>query len=223
MPQDIIFIPGWSFNAGVWQRQKEYFSLLGFNTFFYESDDLDNVVRNIDLSRVIFAVWSLGWYKLLVALRNARVLPKAIIGVSCGITFNRSLLRLVMRNFNKNPTRLLLDFDSWLFSKKEKTREEYSLWQDFILRYRINDNDKLLRDLIFLEKIDASHILPDPKITVFLISGSGDTISSPQEALKLKGRLPKSECCMFDCGHAPFLTEEKEFNRIVLEFLGRVR
>ncbi|MEK6715172.1 MAG: alpha/beta hydrolase [Candidatus Omnitrophota bacterium] len=222
MIKNIVFLPGWSFSAGIWERQKDYFSRLGFNIILCQLEDLGECLKAIELEETIFIAWSLGWFRLLDILKDKKSLPQAIVGISAAIKFKNSLIRLIIQSFKKNHKKLLTDFDSWLFSERENKSANFNKWNELILRYKIKARDSLLEDLLFLENIDLTPYLHRFNTPILFIAGKEDIICPLDESVKLSNALSKSKIEIMDTGHIPFLTKSGEFNKIVERYIRKV-
>lgn len=219
MIKNIVFLPGWSFKPDIWQRQKDYFARLGFNIILSDPENLNECITKIKLPESVFIVWSLGWFKLLSLLKDVKVFPSLIVAVASSVQFKKSLIRLIIRRFNKDRRILLEDFNRWLFSEEERLSLTFNQEWDFILRNRINDSQRLYNELLFLQDIDLSNCLVNFHIPVLLISGSKDLICPLDETMRLKRYLPQAEIQIMDSGHMPFLTQMNRFNEIVREYI----
>lgn len=222
MLKNIVFLPGWSFKADIWREQKDYFSRLGPKIILCEPRDLENCLKNIKLEETVFIAWSLGWFRLLELLKDSASLPRAIIGVSSAIRFKKPLIRLIIREFQKEEQKLLSDFNTWLFSEQERKSAQFNKWNKFVLSCRITDKNRLLADLFFLKSIDLGGYLGKFNIPIFLISGREDRIFPLGEALRLKESLPKAEITIMDAAHMPFLTKGDDFNGVLEVYIKRV-
>lgn len=222
MVTDLVFIPGWSFRATIWQRQRDYFSNLGFKVKLCDLDGLENLLAKIKLTDTIFVAWSLGWYKLLSLLKVSLHMPKAIIGISCASRFRPSLIRLLARDFNKDSVIFLERFDSWLFSPYDTARKNFSDLKGFISSNRIVDSAYLLEGLSFLRAACYFDGLAESKTNFFLLNGREDLICPVDGVLSLKKYLPAVEFTIFEnTGHIPFLTCENDFNRVLLSYIKK--
>lgn len=221
MIERIVFLPGWSFKAQVWAEQEKYFSGLGFRAILCELEELDGYIKSTKLEETVFIAWSLGWFKLLDILKSSPSLPCAIVGVSAAIKFKKSLLRLMIQEFKKDHGRVLLDFESWLFSLEEKGSPIFAILNRLISQARINDKERLLMDLLFLQAIDLEDFLSTLHLPVFLVSGNKDIICPIDETVHLNSVLPDSQIKVMEAGHIPFLTSSAEFNRCIGSYLKR--
>ncbi|MDP1853140.1 MAG: alpha/beta hydrolase [Candidatus Omnitrophota bacterium] len=223
MVKTIVFLPGWSFKAQIWAGQEKYFSELGFRTILCELEELDGYIKSTRLEETVFIAWSLGWFRLLDVLKSSFSLPCAIVGVSAAIKFKKSLLRLMIQEFKKDHRKALSDFDSWLFSPEEKDSSGFGILNGLIAQSRINDKERLLRDLLFLKALDLEGFLTTFRLPVFLVSGNKDIICPIDEAMHLKPVLPDSQIKVMEAGHIPFLTSSAEFNHCIGSYLLSLR
>lgn len=219
MVKTIVFLPGWSFKAQIWAQQEKYVSGLGFRAILCELDELDSYIKNNRLEETVFIAWSLGWFRLLEVLKKSSSLPCAIVGVSAAIKFKKSLLRLMIHEFKKEPRKMLSDFENWLFSQEEKDSPAFAILSALIPRARINDKERLLKDLLFLKDADLEGALTVFRPPVFLVSGNKDIICPLAEAVLLNSALGNSQIKVMEAGHAPFLTSSAEFNRSIGSYL----
>ncbi len=216
MIKNIVFLPGWSFTAGIWKVQAEYFASLGFNIISCEPEDIAYCLKNIEINKSVFVAWSLGWFKLAAALQKEKTLPCAVVVVSGAIKFKGSLLRLIIRDFKKDAESLLVNFNQWLFTDKERVNSGAFRELNFISSNRISNQDKLLADLLFLRNISLDNYLSCfSNVSVLLIAGRYDAICPLDATVELGRRLPRAEFKILDTGHIPFITKADEFNKII--------
>lgn len=215
---NLIFLPGWSFKAKIWRRQGDYFSRLGFKVILCELENLEECLKNVSLSKSVFIAWSLGWFRMADIL-SGRESPLAVVGVSAGVKFKKPLIRLIRRQFEKGPDKLLTDFNTWLFSEAEKKTVNFATWNDAVLKNRLADKKKMRADLLYLANVDLSQQLAGFNTPTLLIAGKDDAICPLDEALELSRVLPNAKTEIMHTSHLPFLTKEAEFNRLLEAFL----
>jgi len=220
--KNIIFLPGWSFKAGIWQRQKEYFFKCGTNVLLCDLEKLKDCLDSIDISRTVFIAWSLGWFKLVDYLSAKKQMPSALIGVAPALCFQKPLVRRIIQSFKKDPDALLSSFDGWIFSPKEKISAEFFRQCDFLKKNRQDDNEELLKYLFFLKDIDLSGCFDGFTAPVLLISGKEDIICLSKEARMLREHIPHAVIEEMDAGHLPFLTNSEAFNAAIHNFINNL-
>ncbi|MFQ5681495.1 MAG: alpha/beta fold hydrolase [Candidatus Omnitrophota bacterium] len=212
--ENIIFIPGWSFGGGIWQRQRDYFSRRGFRVFCWTWETFCRRRKGMDLSRTTVVAWSLGWFRLIAGGEVFRWRPRMIVGVGCGLRFEAAMIRLIMRRFARDPQGLLCDFVSWMGRRGDISPGQMGL----IHKNRIKDRGKLLRDLLFLRDVDLTVDCGKIKIPVLLIAGDKDRICPLSGMRQLQRFLPRAQLRVIaGAGHNPFLTHCREFNRMLLK------
>jgi pimeloyl-ACP methyl ester carboxylesterase len=91
----------------------------------------------------------------------------------------------------------------------------------------INDRHKVIRILAMAKSAirhNMSNDLYKIHIPVSLIWGKNDKITPPEVAIEFNHLLSDSELHWIDhCGHAPMMEQPEEFNRLLKEFLERLK
>lgn len=94
--------------------------------------------------------------------------------------------------------------------------------------YRIiNDRHSVIRILAMAKSAIRHNMKKDLQkilVPVSLIWGKNDKITPPEVAVEFHEMLPDSELNWIDhCGHAPMMEQPKEFNRVLGNFLQRIK
>lgn len=92
---------------------------------------------------------------------------------------------------------------------------------------KIVNNTEYALKLIAMARSSATHIVGEmlPKLTMptLIVWGANDQLTPPDVAEEFKAGLVNSELHFLDaCGHAPMMEHPEDFNRLFLDWLGRV-
>ncbi|HEY8780567.1 MAG TPA: alpha/beta fold hydrolase [Mucilaginibacter sp.] len=91
----------------------------------------------------------------------------------------------------------------------------------------INDRHSVIRILAMAKSAIRHNMKKDLRyiyIPVSLIWGKDDRITPPEVAIEFHEELPDSELHWIEhCGHAPMMEQPEEFNRVLREFLEKIR
>jgi pimeloyl-ACP methyl ester carboxylesterase len=94
--------------------------------------------------------------------------------------------------------------------------------------YRIiNDRHSVIRILAMAKSAIRHNMKKDLhkiRIPVSLIWGKNDKITPPEVAIEFHELLPDSELHWIDnCGHAPMMEQPQDFNRLLVQFLEKIK
>ena len=91
----------------------------------------------------------------------------------------------------------------------------------------VNDRNKVIRILAMAKSAirhNMSKDLNKIQMPVSLIWGRNDKITPPEVAIEFSQLLPDAELNWIDCcGHAPMMEHPEEFNKILREFLEKIK
>ncbi len=91
----------------------------------------------------------------------------------------------------------------------------------------VNDRTKVIRILAMAKSAIRHNMSKDLykiKMPVALIWGKNDRITPPEVAEEFKVLLPDSQLWWInECGHAPMMEQPAEFNKILHEFLNKIK
>jgi len=78
----------------------------------------------------------------------------------------------------------------------------------------------LLEGLDILESVDLRPVLSGISVPALILHGENDRLCPVQAGRYMHQHIGNSQLKIFpDCGHLPFLTQEKEFNQALENFL----
>ncbi len=91
----------------------------------------------------------------------------------------------------------------------------------------VNDRHKIIRLLAMAKSAIRHNMAKDLhkiKIPVALIWGKSDKITPPEVAVEFSHLLPNAELTWVDhCGHVPMMEQPQEFNRLLKDFLKKIK
>lgn len=125
------------------------------------------------------------------------------------------------KDFKKTLKEFILSFlDGEEGVTPEKIEEAKSIFFNELFPPDEKEALKLLDDFL---ATDMRGEAPNIKVPCLICHGDGDKIVPVESVDMWKKLLPSSETVIFEnCGHVPFITETKRFNKILMEFLSRV-
>jgi pimeloyl-[acyl-carrier protein] methyl ester esterase len=244
----LLFIHGWGVDRRVWRQQSKYFSqyykvmtvdLPGHGKSGWETIGLEGMVVDLKLiferarfSRVTVVGSSLGG---LVALKFYELYPQGVermVFVGSMPKFSKSegyphgldiaQLRKLGGQLDSHYPSIVNIFFRSLFTKEERQTRRFKWIQKFRQNEQAPMKPALAEYLDILEKEDLRDVLKAARVPMQFITGKGDEICTAETVVLLKTLAPHSRYDFFEgCGHFPFVSKPREFNRVLEDFLGR--
>jgi pimeloyl-[acyl-carrier protein] methyl ester esterase len=109
----------------------------------------------------------------------------------------------------------------WLFTEEERSQPDFRRNWDLISQREIWPKKEALSDFLsIIAKEDLRGELNKINSKVLVVCGLNDPICPRGSAEYLGQSIKNSRVELFDnCGHMPFLTQDKKFNELAQEFL----
>jgi pimeloyl-ACP methyl ester esterase len=197
--------------------------------------DIAALFRHLDLSGAILGGWSMGAQ---VALRTVPLIRERLDGLVliCGTPcftakdgFPYGLSRVeadgMALKVRRNIKRALDGFIARMFAPGEL--DDARLAGDIhtvLTTVAVPETETALQSLAALTEADLRGELEAVALPTLLISGELDVICLASASTCMAGLIPDCELVMLKgCGHAPFLTRSSVFNKLLIEFLEKVR
>lgn len=242
----VLFLHGWSFDESVWSKQIDNLiskyrvitlDLPGHGQSNYKSNidiikEIKFIAEELGLKSINLIGHSLGGFLLLqLALKYPELIKKLVlIGTPAKFVESKEYSYGLkkseinkLRNFlTKDYPNILLVFMRWLFTKDEHDQEDFrSIWEK-LTKERAWPQKEAMADFLFIiEKEDIRKQLSSINIPTLIICGTSDPICPVESIDYLNKQIKDSRVELFlGCGHLPFLTQPKRFNKLVEEFLG---
>lgn len=227
----LVFLHGWGVAGSIWRRQAEAFSGPGVTVLTptfptWDPSWLAGRLKELPLAETVLVGWSLGGMLLLEVLGQESVSPGGLVLVATAASFcrrpdhpwgqPRTVVRALRQTVRRNLRAGLADFAGrCLAAREENFRQE--IFQEF--RPRQGGAD-LVAGLNYLLDADLRPHLSRVPAAAMIIQGDQDAIVPPAQAEVLGQYLQNARVVkMPGAGHAPFLTQSEEFNRILERFL----
>ncbi|MFC1709049.1 alpha/beta fold hydrolase [Candidatus Omnitrophota bacterium] len=244
--ETVLFIHGWSFDAGIWFKQIDNFlgnyrvvtlDLPGHGQSDYIGEldtieDINFIIRELGLDRTNLIGHSLGGLLSLKLVLKYPELIKKLVLIGAPAKFVRTQKHNFgleekdidkLRSFlSDDYPDILLVFMRWLFTTQERNRADFrEVWSKLSKKETWPQKKAMDDFLSMIEKEDITEQLGNLDIPTLIISGVNDPIC-PVESIDYLGRqIKNSRVELFkDCGHLPFLTQYQQFNRLAKEFIG---
>ncbi len=246
--EHLLFIHGWGVDKRIWRQQSKFFSryyrvmtvdLPGHGKSSWEKATLEHIVRDLKsiLEKTGFRDVNVVGSSLggLVALKLYELFPdgiRRIIFVGAmpkfaktkdyphGLDVNR-MRTLNAKCLTDYPSIVNVFFRS-LFTPHERRSRRVRWIQKFRRRQPggVPVRRALVEYLDILEQEDLTEVLKGMQIPTQFINGKEDEICTKETVAFLKKLSPQSRFDFFEkCGHFPFLSQPREFNRVMEEFL----
>ena len=177
-------------------------------------------IKHKELENIIILGNSLGGHVALVyAISHPEKLKSMVLAGSSGLyenAFGGSFPKRESYEFIKGKV------EYTFYDPKTATKE---LVDDVYAT--VNDRSKIIRLLAMAKSAIRHNMAKDlHKITlpVALIWGKDDRITPPEVAVEFSNMLPNAELNWIEqCGHAPMMEQPVAFNRILKEFLDKIK
>nr|WP_279286937.1 alpha/beta hydrolase [Heliobacterium chlorum] len=228
----LLLIPGWSMEKAIWSEWEIYFqrqyeiAFVDFQNCVQSADYIQYAAAMLEQypGRIIdIAGWSLG---AMVAVELAILYPKrvnSLILISAAPKFISdneylgmppSLLRKILRDLSRNPSKTIKGFYREMYSSTELIQGYLDKFEDQAQREFVGlPLPSLMAGLKYLEQFDVRHILSEVSAKVCIINGLDDTICPPQGIQLMKKILPtlnEDDIHLIPgCGHHPLLTKKE--------------
>ena len=230
-----MFVHGWASGPYVWLHQVSFFKdshnvhtpHLGIDS----KSVSDFIIKN-KLDDITLVGWSLGGMvsiKLSAELKG-RITRLVLIGTNARFTqsadfehgINRQVVEKIYNRMQKDFQGTLDWFYKFCFSSNERSRNEYShiikLLGDFITPL---DPATLLKGLELLMDLDVRHHLASISVPTLIIQGGQDRVCPVSASEFLSKNIKGSRVRVFEnAGHAPFLTEPENVNKLIEGFIS---
>ncbi|MFC1517541.1 alpha/beta fold hydrolase [Candidatus Margulisiibacteriota bacterium] len=238
----LIFVPGWTMDHQVFNKQREYFASK-YNVILFDPPGCGNSDRfdkySFSLSREVIRKlvdktcvedshlvgWSMGGEILLSLLAKQDINPRSLTllcSTPCFVErgdWSHGMPKTVAKKFSKGL--------------KKKPQETFALFREEALRtYKTNDleavlvragqnTDLLCAEQMFheLENNDLREGLSEIDTSTYIISGVRDQVCLPEASIYMAENIKKAKYASVGRGHVPFIDEPALFNQKLEEFL----
>ncbi len=209
-----------------------------FSSFFFTPRTLKTLSEGLfkfcsyhRISSLHLIGWSLGsmialefasrFSSLVSSLTLVDGTPKFLLDGSFSYGLTEGELRLLRKRLLKDKLIAFTAFHQLLFSEGEKNRQVMLKIRDMLKSNKGISDQALLEGLDILEKVDLRPILSGIIVPVLILHGENDRLCPVQAGRYMHQHIGSSQLKIFpDCGHLPFLTQEKEFNHALENFLN---
>lgn len=248
----IIFLHGWCMSSAVWSAQVEGLagsfrliapdlrghgrsrSVSGCFDFECFAADLLDLVRFLELEKVILVGWSMGAQVAMQACDElgARLAGLVLVSATPSFTVKEdyrfgltskeaSGMRLKVQ---RNIGRALNGFHARMFAKGEFEKKQMADQAAALLASVVlPETEVAVAALDSLVSADLRLLLPQIRIKTLVLNGDCDLICLPQASNYLSEHLQSVRQAVFKgCGHAPFLSRPEQFNHEITLYAGSV-
>ncbi len=244
----LFFVHGWAADLRIWKQQTEHFSsnyrvisldLPGHGRSPWDKDmsfeeiveEMGLVIKQLGVQDITFVASSMGGlFVIAYAMANMdRVKKISFVGSSPMFVKKKDFpYGLSTPRLNKLASQVKEDFPvilSIFFRSLFTVEERESAKFRWLERFQATDDElpnpqALLRYLEILKNTDLRCIFAELPMPVQFINGDCDYIVSVSYIEEASRLLPKASfVVMKGCGHFPFLSRSKEYNRLLEEFL----
>jgi len=161
-----------------------------------------------------------GWIALDFAARYPDMVDKLVLVDSAGIPFQGAGPVVNLNPSSLAGTRTLLEA---LFYDKKIVTDDF-VQQVFVNHMRNNDAYTIQRTMAGFasENQFEDKKLASVRVPTLVVWGREDELLSLAYGEKLRDSIPGAKMVVFDqCGHVPQIEKPQEFNRAVVDFLGK--
>ena len=244
----LLFIHGWSFNAGIWKGQIEHlrdqFQIIAVDLRGHGkseagkarlslpqfASDLAHLVERLELREVNLVGWSMGGS---IALRLSLSCPermKSLILVSTTPSliqregFPHALPLAVVKRLKaevkRDHRKALKAFRDLILSPEEEGLDTIGAVKEILIQEFNGSQETSEASLVALMEEDLRASLDGLSLPTLIIHGDKDRICLPGAAVYLNEKVQGSKLLMLkECGHAPFLTYPLQFRAGLTRFL----
>jgi pimeloyl-ACP methyl ester esterase len=248
----VVLVHGWCMSSAVWKYQFDGLSSsmrllapdlrghgrsrgiscdLNFESF---ATDLVDLCDALNPSKVVLVGWSMGAQ---IALQSSAELTGRLAGMvlvsatprfTASDDFPHALacneasgMRIKVQ---RNTQRALEGFYSRLFADGElENHPSGAEIKQLLSAIASPDTDSALESLDALARTDMRELLSTIAMPTLIMNGTQDRICLPQASTYLKEHIPDARQIEFlGCGHAPFLTQSRQFNTEISRFARSV-
>lgn len=192
------------------------------------ADDLRELLRALDIDRTCVLGYSMGGR---IALEFALKNPDAVTGLifaNSGIgtppkpdmVERRKMMAGVLEQGNNEMIAEIMTAASFSPDFGQRNPEAYGKYKEIKLQNDPADYMKVMRALI--EALDSPPDLSRIKCPALIIAGEQDGLMEPETVGFMKNAIKDAEAIMLPTGHAAAIEMPEEFNRAVLDFMGRL-
>jgi pimeloyl-ACP methyl ester carboxylesterase len=159
-----------------------------------------------------------GWIAIDFAVRHPQMVDKIVLVDSAGLPFEKPIT-VDLNPASLGDMRTLLES---IFYDKKMVTEEFAL-QAFTNHVRNNDGFTIQRTLAGF----AQNQFEDAKLSTIhapalVVWGRQDELIPVSSGEKLRDGIPGAKLVVYEqCGHVPQLEKPAEFNKAVIDFLGK--
>lgn len=248
----VVLVHGWCLSSAVWKYQFDGLAAshrilapdlrghgcsrgisggLSFDAFV---EDLVDLFDSLNLADAVLVGWSMGGQ---IALKSCAELSDRLAGlvlVSATPCFTASADFLHGLSLNevagmrlkvqRNPQRAMDGFYARLFATDElENNSSAAEIKQLLSSMAPPDTAAMLDALDALAGTDMRHLLGTISVPTVILNGARDKICLPQASCYLKTHIPNARQVIFpECGHAPFLTHDCQFNGRITRFVRSV-
>ena len=196
--------------------------------------DLAILCTELDLSGATLVGWSMGAQVALEAfpLLRERLAAMVLVGGTPRFTaaadyphgLPATEVRGMALRLKRDHSRTMGEFFKAMFAEGELVGEQYQrVVREIVIPGRQPAPEAALRALEALAGADERRLLSLVDRPVLLIHGAQDTICLPGASRYMAAELPAATLeILAGCGHAPFMSQPAQFNRLLEAFLERV-
>jgi pimeloyl-[acyl-carrier protein] methyl ester esterase len=244
--ETLLFLHGWGVDRRIWRQQVKYFAQYyhvvtldlpghGESTFkkiglAEMASDVKAILFHLKIHQMISVGSSLGG---LVALKLYEIHPavfKRMVFVGSMPKFAWSaeyphgldiaqIRKLDGQLDTAYPSIVDIFFRS-LFTRQERESRRFHWIQVFRQQNATPLKKALSEYLDILEQEDLREVLKKIKLPIQFVNGKGDQICTQESVMMLRTLAPHARFHDFEhCGHFPFLSNPKEFNQVLEQFL----
>jgi pimeloyl-[acyl-carrier protein] methyl ester esterase len=244
----LLFIHGWSFNAGIWKGQIEHlrdqFQIIAVDLRGHGkseagkarlslpqfASDLAHLVERLELREVNLVGWSMGGS---IALRLSLSCPEQLQSLTL-VSATPSLIqregfphalplavvKKLKAEVKRDHRKALKAFRDLILSPEEESLDTIDTIKNS-LRHGLNGSRETAENsLVSLMEEDLRDSLGSISLPTLIIHGDRDQICLPGAAVYLNEKVQGSKLLMLkECGHAPFLTYPLQFRAGLTRFL----
>lgn len=248
----VVLVHGWCMSSAVWKYQFDGLSasmrllapdlrghgrsrqISGGLNFEVFSTDLIDLLDALDISKVVLVGWSMGAQIALQAFAGLsdRLAGMVLVSATPRFTASDDFPYAVSCNeaggmrlkVQRNTQRALDGFYSRLFAEGElKSHTSGAEIKQLLSTVASPDTAAVLDALDALARTDMRGLLTTITVPTLIVNGAQDRICLPQASNYLKEHIPGAGQAVFgQCGHAPFLTQSRQFNAEITRFARSV-